>query len=94
MKYACNAVSYSISLPRFFLEIGGIGLMAVSAAFSVAGTAIGAGLGFYLMKRHCEELLDKYELLFIQNAKLLSDSLLFGINYLRNMSEYYKKQGY
>ena len=92
--YACNAVSYSISLPRFFLEIGGIGLMAVSAAFSVAGTAIGAGLGFYLMKRHCEELLDKYELLFIQNAKRLSDSLLFGINYLRNMSEYYKKQGY
>jgi GTP-binding protein EngB required for normal cell division len=92
--YACTAVSYSTSLPRYFLAAGGVGLIAVSAAFSVIGCALGAGVGCYLMKRHCEDLLDQFELLFIQNAEKMSDSLIFGINYLRNMSEYYKKLGY
>ena len=95
--YACTAVSYSTSLPRYFLTVGGgvvgVGLLAVSAAFSVIGCALGAGVGCYLMKRHCEDLLDQFELLFIQNAEKMSDSLIFGINYLRNMSEYYKKLG-
>jgi GTP-binding protein EngB required for normal cell division len=91
--YACTAVSYSASLPRYFLAVGGVGLMAVSAVFSVIGCALGAGVGCYLMKRHCEDLLDQFELLFIQNAEKMSDSLIFGINYLRNMSEYYKKLG-
>lgn len=91
--YACTAVSYSTSLPRYFLAVGGVGLIAVSAAFSVIGCALGAGVGCYLMKRHCEDLLDQFELLFIQNAEKMSDSLIFGINYLRNMSEYYKKLG-
>jgi len=91
--YACTAVSYSTSLPRYFLAAGGVGLIAVSAAFSVIGCALGAGVGCYLMKRHCEDLLDQFELLFIQNAEKMSDSLVFGINYLRNMSEYFKKIG-
>ena len=71
----------------------GVALFAVSATFSLIGSAIGAGVGYYLMKRHCEDLLDQFELLFIQNADRVSNSLIFGINYLKNMAEYYKKQG-
>jgi len=91
--YTCTAVSWGTSIPRFLFAAGGIGLIAVGAVFSAVGSAIGAGVGYYLMKRHCEDLLDQFELLFIQNAERISNSLIFGINYLKNMAEYYKKQG-
>ena len=91
--YTCTAVSWGTSIPRFLFAAGGIGLLAVGAVFSAVGSAIGAGVGYYLMKRHCEDLLDQFELLFIQNADRISNSLIFGINYLKNMAEYYKKQG-
>ncbi len=91
--YTCTAVSWGTSIPRFLFAAGGIGLIAVGAVFSAVGSAIGAGVGYYLMRRHCEDLLDQFELLFIQNADRISNSLIFGINYLKNMSEYYKKQG-
>ena len=91
--YSSSAVSIGTSLPRFLLAAGSIGLVAVSATFSILGSAIGAGVGYYLMKRHCEDLLDQFELLFIQNADKISNSLIFGINYLKNMAEYYKKLG-
>ena len=91
--YTCTAVSWGTSIPRFLFAAGGIGLIAVGAVFSAVGSAIGAGVGYYLMKRHCEDLLDQFELLFIQNADRISNSLIFGINYLKNMAEYYKKQG-
>ena len=91
--YACTAVSWSTTIPRILFAAGGVGLMAVSAVFSIAGSAIGAGVGYYLMKRHCEDLLDQFELLFIHNADRISDTLILGVNYLRNMAEYYKKLG-
>ena len=94
VMYGCSAVSFSTSIPRFFLAAGGIGLIAVSSVFSIVGSAIGFGVGYYLMKKHCEELLDQFELLFIQNAERISDSLIFGINYLKNMAVYYEKQGF
>ena len=91
--YSSSVVSISTSLPRFFFAAGGIALFAVSLTFSFIGSAIGAGVGYYLMKRHCEDILDQFELLFIQNADQISNSLVFGINYLKNMAEYYKKLG-
>lgn len=91
--YSSSVVSLSTSLPRFFFAAGGIALFAVSLTFSFIGSAIGAGVGYYLMKRHCEDILDQFELLFIQNADQISNSLVFGINYLKNMAEYYKKLG-
>ena len=91
--YTCAAVSWGTSIPRFLIPTAGVALLAVSATFTLIGSAIGAGVGYYLMKRHCEDLLDQFELLFIQNADRVSNSLIFGINYLKNMAEYYKKQG-
>ena len=91
--YGCSVVSYSTSIPRVFLAMGGFGLLAVGTVFSIAGSAIGVGIGYFLMKNHCENLLDQFELLFIQNAQRISDSLLYGINYLKNMAVYYEKQG-
>ena len=91
--YTCSAVSFGTSIPRFLFAVGSVGLLAVSTVFSVIGCAVGAGIGYYLMKRHCEDLLDQFEQLFIQNADKVSNSLVFGINYLKNMAEYYKKQG-
>ena len=92
--YSCSIVSYSTSIPRVVFAVSSVGLLAVSAVFSVLGSALGMGVGYYLMKKHCEELLDQFELLFIQNADRISDSLIFGINYLKNMEEYYKKLGF
>ena len=91
--YTCSAVSFGTSIPRFLFAVGSVGLLAVGTVFSVIGCAVGAGVGYYLMKRHCEDLLDQFEQLFIQNADKVSNSLIFGINYLKNMAEYYKKQG-
>ena len=91
--YTCSAVSFGTSIPRILFAVGSVGLLAVSTVFSVVGCAVGAGVGYYLMKRHCEDLLDQFEQLFIQNADKVSNSLIFGINYLKNMAEYYKKQG-
>ena len=92
--YGCSVVSYSTSIPKFLFAASSFGLIAVSAVFSVVGSAIGFGVGYYLMKRHCEDLLDQFELLFIQNAERISDSLIFGINYLKNMEKYYKDHGF
>ena len=92
--YGCSIVSYSTGIPRYLFAISGAGLIAVSAVFSVIASALGFGVGYYLMKKHCEELLNQFELLFIQNAEKISDSLLFGINYLKNMANYYKEQGF
>ena len=91
--YTCSAVSFGTSIPRILFAVGSVGLLAVSTVFSVVGCAVGAGVGYYLMKRHCEDLLDQFEQLFIQNADKVSNSLIFGINYLKNMAEFYKKQG-
>ena len=92
--YTCSVVSCSTSIPRVLFAVSSVGLMAVSAVFTVVGSALGMGIGYYLMKKHCEELIDQFELLFIQNADRISDSLIFGINYLKNMEEYYKKLGF
>ena len=91
--YTCTAVSWGTSIPRFFFAAGSAALFAVSLTFSFVGCAVGGGVGYYLMKRHCEDMLDQFELLFIQNADRVSNSLVFGINYLKNMAEFYKKQG-
>ncbi len=86
-----GTVTYSTSFARVFLEIGGAGLVAVSLAFSFIGSAIGVGLGGFIMYRHCEQLLDQFETLFIANADRLSDSLVVGVNYLKEMAKLYKK---
>ena len=85
--YTCAAVSWGTYIPRLLIPTAGVALLAVSATFTLIGSAIGAGVGYYLMKRHCEDLLDQFELLFIQNADRVSNSLIFGINYLKNMAK-------
>ena len=91
--YFSSFVSTSTSLSRFLLAAGSFGLMAVSITFSFIGSAVSSGLGYYLMGRHCEELLDQFVNIFIQNADHLSDSLLLGVNYLKQMAQIYKEKG-
>ena len=93
VSYFSSFISTSTSLSRFLLAAGSVGLMAVSITFTFVGSAVSSGLGYYLMGRHCEELLDQFVNLFIQNADHLSDSLLLGINYLKQMAQVYKDQG-
>jgi len=79
--YTCSAVSFGTSIPRILFAVGSVGLLAVSTVFSVVGCAVGAGVGYYLMKRHCEDILDQFELLFILLI-LPSFYLLVGIAFV------------
>ena len=65
----------------------------VGTGLTVGSFALGVILGAYLTHKYCEDLLDQFELLFIQNVDRLSDCLIYGINYLKNMADFYKKQG-
>ena len=94
VSYFSTVVSTSTSASRFLLAAGSVGLMAVSITFTFIGSAVSSGLGYYLMGRHCEDLLEQFVNLFIQNADHLSDSLLLGINYLKQMAQVYKDQGF
>ena len=69
-----------------------VALTAATISFSFIGSAVGFGLGSYLITKHCEVLLDKFEALFIENATRLSDSLEIGLKYIRKMASIYRKK--
>ena len=62
-----------------------VALTAATITFSFIGSAVGFGMGSYLITKHCETLLDKFVELFIENADKLSDSLEFGLKYIRKL---------
>ncbi len=53
--FTCTAESWDTSIPRFLFATGEIELIGIGAVFSAAGNAIGAGVEYYLMRRHCED---------------------------------------
>ena len=95
-RYALSAftgsVSFTTNAASLLVTSASVALTAATITFSFIGSAVGFGIGSYIMTKHCESLLDKFVELFIENADKLSDSLKFGLKYCRKMASIYRRQ--
>ena len=97
-RYALSAftgsVSFTTNAANLLVTSASVALTAATITFSFIGSAVGIGMGSYLISKHCESLLDKFVQLFIENANRLSDSLELGLKYIRKMAFIYRKRNY
>ena len=87
-----GSVSFTTNAANLLVTSASVALTAATITFSFIGSAVGFGLGSYLITKHCETLLDKFVELFIQNATKLSDSLELALKYVRKMASIYRKR--
>lgn len=64
------------------VETTSIGLRSLGLGMAGFGCVIGVGLGGFLTYRYCEELLDKFEAFYKNNAKEFGNSYELGLKYL------------
>ena len=95
-RYALSAftgsVSFTTNAANLLVTSASVALTAATITFSFIGSAVGIGMGSYLISKHCESLLDKFVQLFIENANRISDSLELGLKYIRKMAFIYRKR--
>ena len=99
-KYSFSAVSFGTSaatLSQYLSqagqitgEVGFAALRGVSISFMFIGSAIGIGVGFYFMQKHCNALIDILYEYFINNIRILSNSLEQAIQYLEDRANYFE----
>lgn len=87
-----GSVSFTTNAANLLVTSASVALTAATITFSFIGSVVGFGMGSYLITKHCEALLDKFVELFIQNANRLSNSLEFGLKYMRKMASIYRKK--
>ena len=87
-----GSVSFTTNAAKILSTSASVALTAATITFSFIGSAVGFGVGSYLITKHCEALLDKFVELFIENANRLSDSLEIGLKYIRKMASIYRKR--
>ena len=63
-------------------EVGLAALRGVSISFIFIGSAIGIGVGYYFMQKHCNALIDILHNYFINNIRSLSNSLEQAIQFM------------
>ena len=87
-----GSVSFTTNAANLLVTSASVALTAATITFSFIGSVVGFGMGSYLIAKHCDALLDKFVELFIQNANRLSNSLEFGLKYMRKMANIYRKR--
>ena len=87
-----GSVSFTTNAANLLVTSASVALTAATITFSFIGSVVGFGMGSYLIAKHCDALLDKFVELFIQNANRLSNSLEFGLKYMRKMAIIYRKR--
>ena len=87
-----GSVSFTTNAANLLVTSASVALTAATITFSFIGSVVGFGMGSYLITKHCDALLDKFVELFIQNANRLSNSLEFGLKYMRKMASIYRKR--
>ena len=74
-RYALSAftgsVSFTTNAANLLVTSASVALTAATITFSFIGSAVGIGMGSYLISKHCESLLDKFVQLFIENANII-----------------------
>ena len=98
-KYSFSAVSLGTSaatLSQFLSqagqitgEVGFAALRGVSISFMFIGSAIGIGVGYYFMHKHCITLIDILYDYFINNIRSLSNSLEQAIQYMEERANHF-----
>ena len=87
-----GSVSFTTNAANLLVTSASVALTAATITFSFIGSIVGFGMGSYLITKHCDALLDKFVELFIQNANRLSNSLEYGLKYMRRMAIIYRKR--
>ena len=80
VDFGANAISFGIN-------ILGIGLAAL-------GASVGVGLGAYLTHKYCEELIDKFETYYKQNAEKINNSYIQALKYFNQNKDEWEEGEY
>ena len=77
-----SAGSATASATTVAVGVGSTALKAVGTSLFVVGAVVGVALGGYFTHKYCEELLDKFEKYYKENAQKIGNSYRQAANYL------------
>ena len=84
-------LNYGPKAGQVSTEIACTALRGVSISLFFIGSAVGIGLGYFFMHRHCKELINNLYDFFVDNIKTLSFSYEQAVKYLDSRFIYYNK---
>ena len=82
LKASTIAVEGSSTAATVSVGIGSTALRAVGTGLVVVGAIVGVALGGYFTTKHCNELIDKFEKYYIDNAEKIGNSYKQAAEYL------------
>ena len=82
LKASTSAAEGSSTAAAVSVGIGSTALRAVGTGLVVVGAIVGVALGGYFTTKHCNELIDKFEKYYIDNAEKIGNSYKQAAEYL------------